>query len=149
MRPIHLLLVEDDLSDAQMIQSMVRRMNGTYSLTAKRTLHEASEFLASDEVDVILSDLSLPDGSALGTVTRLREACPHKPIIVLTGNDDEELAVKTVASDAQDYLVKWDFNHHDSKRLVLVLVHGLRPRPDEKGIKTARKTARSSSSSRV
>lgn len=56
--------------------------------------------------DVVLLDLSLPDGRGLATVTAVRDAAPTVPIVVLTGLDDEALAVQALAAGAQDYLVK-------------------------------------------
>ncbi len=118
MKPIRLLLVEDNDDDAQMIQAMLRRPGeNCYQLTRVHTLDEGRH-AAGDDFDVLLVDLSLPDGTGQDSVARIRDACPQKPIIVLTGNDDEELAVKTVASHAQDYLVKWDFNYQGLSRAI-------------------------------
>jgi signal transduction histidine kinase len=62
--------------------------------------------------DVLLVDLGLPDATGLEIVTRLRAHAPASPVLVLTGNSDDRLAVRAVGANAQDYLVKWDFNEH-------------------------------------
>jgi signal transduction histidine kinase len=56
--------------------------------------------------DVVLLDLGLPDSQGFATVATMRAAVPHVPIIVLTGLDDLDLAVRAVREGAQDYLVK-------------------------------------------
>jgi signal transduction histidine kinase len=122
MNTIRILLVEDDLDDARMIQLMVRKMRGPrYELTAVTSLAAALNALKRD-VDIILLDLSLPDAVGIDTVTQLRQRDPHTPVIVLTGNDDEEIAVQAVPSWAQDYLVKWDFNHYGLSRAIYYAV---------------------------
>jgi signal transduction histidine kinase len=121
MRPLHILLVEDDPADVQIIESMVRRMNGRgHTVLAAGTVREATELLRGTnlDIDIVLLDLSLPDGTGLETVTQLREACPRTPLIVLTGNNDHELADPVVALDAQDYLVKWNFTPHGLSRAI-------------------------------
>jgi diguanylate cyclase (GGDEF)-like protein len=56
--------------------------------------------------DVVLLDLSLPDSSGLYGVTTLRREIPVAPIVVLTGNSDNQLALEALDHGAQDYLVK-------------------------------------------
>ncbi|HIE43503.1 MAG TPA: hybrid sensor histidine kinase/response regulator, partial [Candidatus Omnitrophica bacterium] len=62
--------------------------------------------LAKGGIDVILLDLSLPDSQGLETFIEVYSKAPQVPIIVLSGLDDESLAVKAVGKGAQDYLVK-------------------------------------------
>ena len=54
----------------------------------------------------MLLDLSLPDSEGIETFLRMQNRVPDLPIVVLTGMDDEALAVETVHRGAQDYLVK-------------------------------------------
>src|SRR5208282_1122947 len=54
----------------------------------------------------ILLDLSLPDADGIDTLVRAHEHSPKTPIVVMTGHDDEALAVRAVRAGAQDYLVK-------------------------------------------
>ena len=54
----------------------------------------------------MLLDLSLPDADGLETLVRAHAQAPKIPIVVLTGHDDEALAVRAVRAGAQDYLVK-------------------------------------------
>ena len=68
--------------------------------------------------DVILLDLSLPDSRGLDTLGRVREYAGTAPIIVLTGNDDEKLAIEAIGRGAQDYLVKGEIDRRGFGRAV-------------------------------
>jgi len=65
--------------------------------------------LESGSVDLVLLDLYLPESRGLDTFTTIHACNPGIPIIVLTGLDDRELALKAVRDGAQDYLVKGQF----------------------------------------
>jgi diguanylate cyclase (GGDEF)-like protein/PAS domain S-box-containing protein len=108
--PIAVLMVEDDPGDARLIRTLLGR-------TALKPLHvtvvdrvsRALDFLrGGGRVDVALLDVSLPDSrpGSLDSLTRIKAEAPDLPIILLTGIDDEELAVRAVREGAQDYLVK-------------------------------------------
>jgi diguanylate cyclase (GGDEF)-like protein len=108
--PITVLMVEDDPGDARLIRTLLDR-------TALKPLHvmavdrlsRAVELLQNNgKVDVVLLDVSLPDSRAgtLDSLMRIKGAAPDLPLILLTGCDDEELAVQAVREGAQDYLVK-------------------------------------------
>src|SRR5262245_27263715 len=62
--------------------------------------------LASPGIDVVLLDLSLPDSAGLDTFACLHAAAPEVPVVVLSGLDDETVAVRAVQAGAQDYLLK-------------------------------------------
>lgn len=101
---IRVLLLEDTDVDAQVVESVLRR----YSFAVHRARHLTDALIAlrSDEFDVILSDLGLPDSDGLATVEALRQQAPATPLVVMTGRDDESTALRAVATGAQDYLVK-------------------------------------------
>ncbi len=69
-------------------------------------LGEALERLDRSVLDIILLDLSLPDSSGLETVDQVRMAAPRTPVVVLSGQDDEETALQALQSGVEDYLVK-------------------------------------------
>src|ERR687896_573789 len=69
-------------------------------------LSRALEHLAGGETGLVLLDLSLPDSMGLETFARVYAHSPTVPIIVLTGNDDQTVALSAVKGGAQDYLVK-------------------------------------------
>src|SRR5579864_2977127 len=104
---IHALLVEDNPGDARLFLELVRETGAGYlKLEHVNRLDTALARLSSDHFDVVLLDLSLPDENGLATIVRVHAHAPNVPIVVLTGLDDEALAVKAVRSGAQDYLVK-------------------------------------------
>jgi len=102
-----ILLVEDNPGDARLLRETLRDAESLpFELAHAGRLAEAEARLASEACDVVLLDLSLPDAHGLETVRRTLRAAPEVPIIVLTGLDDETLAVQAVQAGAQDYLVK-------------------------------------------
>jgi signal transduction histidine kinase/DNA-binding NarL/FixJ family response regulator len=98
------LLVEDNPGDARLLREHLDRRR--FELTHVDRVAEAQRVLESQTFDVVLLDLSLPDGAGLETVTTMLRAAPTLPVVVLTGTDDETLALRTVQAGAQDYLVK-------------------------------------------
>jgi signal transduction histidine kinase len=108
---LRILLVEDNPGDADLVRDALSdARNLRVRLTHCSTLAPALELLKQENQDVVLLDLSLPDSTGLCTVLRVREAQPRAPIVVLTGLDDDALAVETVRHGVQDYLVKGQIN---------------------------------------
>jgi two-component system cell cycle sensor histidine kinase/response regulator CckA len=104
---IHALLVEDNPGDARLFLELVRETGVEYlKLEHVARLDAALARLSNDHFDVVLLDLSLPDEQGLNTLLRTHAHAPKVPIVILTGLDDEALAVKAVRAGAQDYLVK-------------------------------------------
>ena len=113
---ISILVVEDDVGDFGLIKAYVKRAgflrDGDRSqLIWARSLAAGVEAAASDKPDVVLLDLSLPDSSGIGTVKAMSAVLPDTPIVVLTGRDDDDLAVAVLEAGAQDYLIKGQFEH--------------------------------------
>jgi sigma-B regulation protein RsbU (phosphoserine phosphatase) len=107
--PIRALLVEDNAGDARLIREMLRESRAgqpVVELTHVDRLAAGLEHLATDEADVVLLDLTLPDSRGFDTFARTHAAAPDVPIVVLSGLDDEDTAVRAVHAGAQDYLVK-------------------------------------------
>lgn len=105
--PLKVLLVEDNPGDARLVREALAEVRGArFALTHVDCLAPALKQLAAGDMDVILLDLSLPDASGLETLSKTHAAAPGVPIVVLTGLDDEEVALKAVHEGAQDYLVK-------------------------------------------
>jgi signal transduction histidine kinase len=105
--PTRILLVEDSRSDARLLEATLQDA-GVYRfrLTNVERLDEALAALGEGGVDVVLLDLHLPDSQGLDTLAELKREQPGVPVVVLTGLDDEELAVRAVQAGAQDYLPK-------------------------------------------
>jgi phosphoserine phosphatase RsbU/P len=105
--PVRILLVEDNIVYIGLIHEMFACATGKgFALSWATQLKTGLARLAAGDIDLVLLDLSLPDSDGLATFTSLQARVPHIPIIVLTGLDDEDLAIQTVREGAQDYLVK-------------------------------------------
>jgi signal transduction histidine kinase len=110
-RAVEILLVEDNPGDARLLRETLREAPSFgHVLTHVERLAEAQARLRAEGADVLLLDLSLPDAHGLDTVQRASEAAPDVPIIVLTGLDDQTVALQAVQAGAQDYLVKGQFD---------------------------------------
>ncbi|HRJ44129.1 MAG TPA: response regulator, partial [Caldilineaceae bacterium] len=108
---IHLLLVEDSPLDARLLLDYLRRMTkANFQTVVVDTLENALTYLDTNPVDLIILDLVLPDSQGSETLIRLLERQSTIPVIVLSGLNDEELAVEAVRLGAQDYLVKSQVN---------------------------------------
>ena len=120
---LRVLLVEDDAIFAAMIQKILGSAGpSSVQWTHTSTLAAALEQLKSVRFDAILLDLSLPDAEGIETVAAIHGAALATPIVVLTGWDDEELAVRAVREGAQDYLIK---GQADRQHLVRALRHAM------------------------
>lgn len=105
--PIRTLVVEDDPTDALLLQEALKKVVGAnFIITHVERLEHALLRLAATEFDVVLLDLGLPDSQGPDTVTELRRDQPDVPVVVLTGLEDEAVGTKAVQLGAQDYLVK-------------------------------------------
>ena len=113
---IRVLLVEDNPGDARLFTELLRGAGASdLKMVQVDRLSAALDRLNREPFDVVLLDLSLPDASGLDTLVRAHAQAPKIPIVVLTGHDDEALAVRAVRAGAQDYLVK---GHVDGELLV-------------------------------
>ncbi|HEX7588095.1 MAG TPA: diguanylate cyclase, partial [Anaerolineae bacterium] len=112
-QPIQVLMIEDSRVAAALIRRLLQEVNAvSFNITHVERLTEGLEHLAAKAVDVVLLDLTLPDSSGLDTLKRVRDHAPEMPIVVLTGFEDETLAVQAVQAGAQDYLVKGQVDAH-------------------------------------
>jgi len=108
---LRILVVEDNPADADFIRELLPETGPVTFLTESvARLSEALTRLTINGIDLVLLDLSLPDSQGLPTFQQLRDAVPDIPVIVLTGTDDQELAVAAVRAGAQDFLVKGQFS---------------------------------------
>jgi len=104
---VRVLLVEDNPGDARLIREILMRARGAqFELERVERLSTALERLHTGGIDAILLDLTLPDSSGLDTFFKIHARAPRVPITVLSGFDDEVVAIRAVREGAQDYLVK-------------------------------------------
>jgi diguanylate cyclase (GGDEF)-like protein len=106
-RDVTVLLIEDSPEWAPIAeQRLLRELNGCAKVIHHASLEEAKGSLLEGCFDCVLLDLMLPDSSGLETVRGVRERAPQAPIVVLSGEEDESIALRAVHEGAEDYLVK-------------------------------------------
>ncbi|MHA1823447.1 MAG: response regulator [Promethearchaeota archaeon] len=106
-KTISVLIIEDNPGDARLIKEMLKEATQfDINLIEYSTLSNGLEELIKNEIEVILLDLNLPDCSGLNTISIIHEKVKNIPIIILTGRDDELLAIQSLKLGMQDYLVK-------------------------------------------
>lgn len=119
MIQLQTLLIEDNPGDARLIkEALIDMAAPRLQLAWMDTLAKGLDALSSQTFDLILLDLSLPDSQGMQTVKRVEAAAPAIPIVVLTGLDDEAVAIEAVRSGAQDYLVKSEAEPHLLARVI-------------------------------
>ncbi len=117
-RPHRLLLVEDNPGDARLIAELLAEASVPFEVEVVHRLGEAISAARHGEWDLVMLDLSLPDSHGLETFRSMVAAAPGLPIIVLSGSDDEALALRTLEEGARDYLVKGHVDRHVLTRSV-------------------------------
>lgn len=115
-----LLLVEDNPADADLVEELLAQTQGgeSYVIVRAARLADALERLKQHAVDVCLLDLRLPDGAGLECVQQIRNANKQIPIVVLTGTDNDALAMSCIKAGAQDYLCKNEIRPNSLRRSI-------------------------------
>jgi signal transduction histidine kinase len=102
-----ILLIEDNLGDARLLAEVLKDVPGQpFELVHANLVSRALEWLTREHFDAILLDLSLPDGNGFSVLRCLLDEAPRIPVLVLTGLNDEQMALNALSAGAQDYLVK-------------------------------------------
>ena len=105
--PLEVLLVEDNPGDADLVcESLCASYPSSFRITQVSRLNDALSRLRDRTYQVVLLDLSLPDARGLHALKQAQSTAGGVPVVVMTGIDDEALALKAVQAGAQDYLVK-------------------------------------------
>lgn len=116
---VRVLLVEDSLSDARLVQEHLDLAGfERFEVTHVERLEEALARLRAEPFDVVLLDLSLPDSTGIDTFRRVQREAPHIPLVVLTGISDEMLGIEAVRNGIQDYLIKGQSDERQIARAI-------------------------------
>ena len=116
-----ILVIEDDIEDFVLVSDFLSfsSQKRTNALHHCSTLKEGLKCLEEKKsVDLVLLDLGLSDTQGLDTFTQFNQAYPEMPLIVVSGNSDEDIALKALKRGAQDYLVKGKFDRSLLRRSV-------------------------------
>jgi len=104
----HVLLIEDNPGDADLIRLRLVEGSHPVNLSCVQRLSDGLASLAEKTPSVVLLDLNLPDSQGAETFRKVLAKAPDVPVVILSGQDDEALAIKALHQGVQDYLVKGD-----------------------------------------
>lgn len=105
----NILVVEDNDDTYVLLVNLLKGL-GFQTDNIARCIFIREVLQHTKRVDIVLTDLALPDSSGTATFKKVFKKFPNIPILVLTGSDELEVAVKTIKQGAQDYLVKGEFD---------------------------------------
>jgi phosphoserine phosphatase RsbU/P len=94
--PAHVLLIEDNPGDADLVRLRLVEGKSNVQVNCVPRLSDALASLDVDTPSLVLLDLNLPDSHGAETFRRIRQKAPNVPVVILSGQDDEALAIKAV-----------------------------------------------------
>lgn len=109
-----ILIIEDNQGDVDLIKEYLKQASIKDEIIHTSTFFDGMDAIKSNDISIVLLDLSLPDSSGFKTLSNFLEKQPQVPVIVLTGTNNEIVGNQSIKAGAQDYLVKGQF---DGKQL--------------------------------
>jgi DNA-binding NtrC family response regulator len=135
--PVAILLIEDNLEDAELLQEILGYATSTqFEVTHVKQVSEALQLLAEECFNVILLGIELAECQDIDTLAQLQRVAPNLPVVVLVESDDEPLAAEALREGVQDYLVKGEL---DCRLLVRALRYAVGRKHSEVAIRQALK----------
>lgn len=106
--PVKVLVIEDSPTAFLYLKKLVAEAGEAASISLEHasTLKVGLECLAAEEYDVVLLDLLLPDSRGFDALHSVHAQSPRMPVVMMSGIDDEVVAMKMVRDGAQAYLIK-------------------------------------------
>jgi PAS domain S-box-containing protein len=109
-----ILVVEDNLPQAQVLSMLLSEIG--MEVVLAHDLNSAFQVTATSHIDIVMLDLTLPDGNGLEVVTRFVQHCPLLPVVVMTAMEGTALSSGAMQCGAEDYLVKGEVKLEDVER---------------------------------
>jgi PAS domain S-box-containing protein len=108
---MNILIIEDNRQERALLRAALSTIPGVSIRRVEEAdrLAAAVSCLMAERFDAILLDLNLPDSAGLDTLAHVQARAPEAPIVILSGMDDERLAMESLRAGAQDYLVKGQY----------------------------------------
>ncbi|MBO9571107.1 MAG: response regulator [Chitinophagaceae bacterium] len=120
---LKILIIEDNQEDLLIFNEFLRLSKlPIENIFHSFTLKEALGIIIKNRPDLIIMDLNLPDSNGIPTFNRINNEAPAIPIVVLSGLNDLDTALETIAKGAQDYLLKGEF---DEKLLLKTIQYSI------------------------
>jgi len=120
MRTITILFIEDNTQDIRLINEMLKEIRSFKSdMVSAATLKDGCEQIQRNNFDIILLDLNLPDSTGQQTFQKVIDCNNEIPVVLITGNEDQELSVKLIMEGAQDYITKQSLNPAPLEKSIL------------------------------
>jgi CheY-like chemotaxis protein len=104
--PLRILLLEDDATDAALIQELLEADHFVCEATRVQTRAEFLAALENGGIDLILADYQLPSFDGLSAFKLAQTARPNVPFIFVSGRIGEEVAIEALKIGATDYVLK-------------------------------------------
>jgi len=112
----HVLLIEDNPGDADLVRLRLVQGKTPVEVDCVNRLADGLTALTAKTPSVVLLDLNLPDSHGSETFRKVLEKAPGVPVVILSGQEDEALAIKAMHQGVQDYLVKGDITSKHLER---------------------------------
>jgi PAS domain S-box-containing protein/putative nucleotidyltransferase with HDIG domain len=118
--PLNVLLVEENPGDASLIKEELCSAHSKtlIQLEWANCLSKGLADLIANDFQAALVNLNLPDSKGLDTLQRILACAPQLPVIVITGEADEETGMQAVQAGAQDYLIKGQVDGRLMRRVI-------------------------------
>jgi signal transduction histidine kinase len=134
--PAHVLLIEDNPGDADLVRLRLVEGKSEVHVNCVPRLSDALACLELETPSLVLLDLNLPDSHGADTFRQIMQKAPNVPVVILSGQDDEALAMKAVHLGVQDYLIKGEIT---SKHLERALRYAVERQGLLRSLETLRK----------
>lgn len=104
--PLKILLVEDDPDQANLIQKRLRNYNSHIEVETVFSGKDCLRKLTRNHYETIILDYSLPEYDGIEILNRIKQTGIDAPVIIVSANGNEKIAVEALKRGAHDYLVK-------------------------------------------
>jgi DNA-binding NarL/FixJ family response regulator len=125
-KPITVMIVEDDIVTRKVLAAAVNSEPALQLVASFDSVGPALTWLETTPVDLLLTDLGLPDGSGIDVIRACVESCPQCGIMVITMSSDEDSVLSCIEAGAAGYVLK-DAGHLDIVRALMDLHSGGSP----------------------
>lgn len=121
-RSIKILIIDDDEVDRLSVKRALKASPLTYTITEAEDAEAGIEKLISDTYDCTFLDYLLPGTDGLSLLKNIRQLGINTPIVIITSQGDEKIAVEMMKAGASDYVIKTQVNAHSISQILRTVV---------------------------